>query len=210
MSELKLIDYKSPEKEILLSIFNYFPDMDNWITCIIENYIYNYVEEVEEVKPFMLSFYPNLKSNNENNNKNDNNKNEGDAKIDSNFTQLVQKYRMRFDEKDGEYKTYFINGVLKCEMNYKNDILEGEYKVYFTNGQLAESMMYRNGKRHGKCVRWYYNPIYHLNGESQICYENEYNNGELDYYLDTNTNEINKNNYNNNSSKKLKWTHYNS
>lgn len=187
MNESKLIDFKSKEKEILLSIFNQFPTIDNWIASIVENYIYSYIEEVEEVKPFMLSFYPFTPSNENNNNKID----------DSNFTQLVIRYRMCYDQKDGEFKTYFINGVLKSEMNYKNDKLNGEYKEYFTNGQLAESVMYKNGKRNGLAVRWYYNSLYHLDGNSKVCYKHEYKDGEV---VQTDKKE--------DRSKKMKWTHY--
>jgi hypothetical protein len=41
-----LIDYKSPEKDVLLSIFNEYPLMDSLnISSIIENMIYENVEE---------------------------------------------------------------------------------------------------------------------------------------------------------------------
>ena len=204
MNESKLIDFKSEEKEILLSIFNQFPTIDNWIASIVENYIYSYIEEVEEVKPFMLSFYPFTPSNPSIKNSN---------KMDSNFTQLVIRYRMRFDQKDGEFKTYFINGVLKSEMNYKNDKLNGEYKEYFTNGQLAESVMYKNGKRNGLAVRWYYNSLYHLNGKSKVCYKHEYKDGELvqtdkKEEKKEDKKEDNKEDKKEDRSKKMKWTHY--
>jgi hypothetical protein len=41
----KLVDYESPEKEVLLELFNKMPMMDNWIASVIESYIYSYVKE---------------------------------------------------------------------------------------------------------------------------------------------------------------------
>ena len=44
----KLVDYNSPEKEILLEVLQKIPMMDNWIASVIENFIYAYVEYTDE------------------------------------------------------------------------------------------------------------------------------------------------------------------
>ena len=41
----KFINYKSPEKDILDICFQDIPDMDKWLTSLIESYIYSTVRE---------------------------------------------------------------------------------------------------------------------------------------------------------------------
>ncbi len=48
----KLIDYSSPEKEILLEVFQKIPMMDKWLTGVIESIT---VELMNEVKMELLS-----------------------------------------------------------------------------------------------------------------------------------------------------------
>jgi hypothetical protein len=42
---MKFVDYNSPEKAILKNVFKSISDMDMWICNIIEEYIYETVEE---------------------------------------------------------------------------------------------------------------------------------------------------------------------
>ena len=40
------------------------------------------------------------------------------------------------DIKNGNYKTYYENGLLKTDENWKDGKLNGKFKRYYENGQL--------------------------------------------------------------------------
>jgi len=54
---------------------------------------------------------------------------------------LVERERInRYDEqglKQGVWKTYYPNGRIKSEINYKDDLLNGPYKEYDENGNVS-------------------------------------------------------------------------
>lgn len=47
--------------------------------------------------------------------------------------------------KENIWRTYYPNGKIRNEMNYKNGILDGYYKEYDANGVLNFTLLYRNG-----------------------------------------------------------------
>ena len=101
----KLIDYKSPEKDILINVFNEYATGSNYevaipskgihlfdslnISSIIENLIYEEIEEYHE---------------------------NGSLKC---------KYTLRFRERHGLYQTWFRNGQINEECYYKDGKREG-------------------------------------------------------------------------------------
>ena len=48
--------------------------------------------------------------------------------------------------KQGVWKTFYDNGRIKTEANYKNDILNGPYKEYDENGLVKVFFQYAEGK----------------------------------------------------------------
>tara|TARA_B100000795_G_scaffold76340_2_gene54367 strand:- start:1639 stop:2322 length:684 start_codon:yes stop_codon:yes gene_type:complete len=58
-------------------------------------------------------------------------------------------------KKEGLGKTYFDDGELKIEANYKNDLLNGEL-VQFYYGRTIKKVHYKNDKLDGYAI--YYNP----------------------------------------------------
>ena len=62
---------------------------------------------------------------------------------------LVERERInRTDEKglkQGVWKTYFQNGKIKSEINYRDDMLNGSYKEYDENGNLSVLLQYAKG-----------------------------------------------------------------
>ena len=63
---------------------------------------------------------------------------------------LVERERInRLDQqglKQGVWKTFYDNGRIKTEANYKNDILNGPYKEYDENGLVKVYFQYAEGK----------------------------------------------------------------
>jgi antitoxin component YwqK of YwqJK toxin-antitoxin module len=118
------IDYKSPEKDILINILNeysikgvYLLDSLN-ISSMIENMIY---EEVEE-------YYDN--------------------------GTLECKYTLRFGEKDGLCQRWYENGQKSVECHYRDDKKNGLYQEWFVNGQKSVEDHYRDDKLYGLYQEW--------------------------------------------------------
>ncbi|MEP2026761.1 MAG: membrane-binding protein [Reichenbachiella sp.] len=59
--------------------------------------------------------------------------------------------------KEGTLKTYFPNGQLKYEENYKNNKLHGEVKRWSQQSgyQLMAHLNYKDGKLHGEQKKWF-------------------------------------------------------
>lgn len=89
-----------------------------------------------------------------------------------------EKYFSKDYKDTGKWKTYYYDGVLKSEGNYKDDKKEGEWKFYDNDGNLEKTENYINGKREGK---WYY---YSKDGSiySEENYKNDKEHGIWKYY----------------------------
>ena len=121
----KLIDFKSPEKEILLTIFKELPMMDIWIASIIESYIYSWKEERYENGSLMCRYL-------------------------TRFEKLEGEYKEWYGGTDQQG----CNGQIWVQTTYKDDKREGEYKQWWSNGQLELQTTYKNGNENGECKIW--------------------------------------------------------
>jgi antitoxin component YwqK of YwqJK toxin-antitoxin module len=72
---------------------------------------------------------------------------------------------------DGRYKTYYPDGKLLANEEYKNGQLHGKREVYYSNGNLMDEGAYFNGTPSGKQT--------HYAGHGQILNEFFYENGEI-------------------------------
>jgi len=138
-----LVDYKSPEKDILINVLKEYstghgitckaiPLLDSLnISSIIENMIY---EEVKE-------YYEN-----------------GSLKC---------KYTLRFGKKDGLYQDWFYNEQRREECHYRDGKRDGMYQRWYRgadnsisdreNGQKEIECYYRDGNLDGLFQRWHSN-----------------------------------------------------
>ena len=78
---------------------------------------------------------------------------------------------------DGNYKSYFPNGLIKAELNYSKGKLSGQIKSWFDNGLINMEMNFYNGYEHGVWRIWDQN--------GQIIYEENYKNGKLHGLIQT-------------------------
>jgi antitoxin component YwqK of YwqJK toxin-antitoxin module len=99
----------TPEKEIILSVFNTLKYMDNNITSIIDDYIQGYFEEYNRL---------------------------GKVKA---------RYKVKYGIRNGEYKEWYTNGVLRIYTTYKDGKLQGEYKEWWSNKRLMFFFIYNEG-----------------------------------------------------------------
>lgn len=58
-------------------------------------------------------------------------------------------------KKQGVYKVWFKNGVLKVTSHYNQNVLVGSYKAWWQNGNLASEANYEKGKMHGVERKWF-------------------------------------------------------
>ena len=73
--------------------------------------------------------------------------------------------------KTGNYKSWYSNGKLMSDKNYKEGKLHGNSKWWFDNGQIWTDRNYKEGKLHGNSKGWYSN--------GQIEYDKNYKEGKL-------------------------------
>lgn len=50
---------------------------------------------------------------------------------------------------DGTHETYFKNGRIEKQANYKNNLLDGVYRTYYEDGRLHQDGYYKEGKLDG-------------------------------------------------------------
>lgn len=158
---LKLVDHHSPEKDVILSIFDGIELMDRWIAKVIENYIYEKIEETTipqnctgTIKCRYSTKYG-----------------EKHGKYEEwyhhqNNTQLYKHCHYISGLRDGEYKQWWTtNGQLSIHSHYTLGELNGEYKEYYRNGQLFIQKYFTSGKEEGEFKSW------DSNGNLQVqCY----------------------------------------
>ena len=70
---------------------------------------------------------------------------------------LREEKEFRNGQLNGTTKGYFENGSLWWETNYKNDRKDGAWKVYYENGNYAETGAHENGKPIGIWKRYHEN-----------------------------------------------------
>lgn len=141
----KLIDYNSPEKEVLLELFDKMPMMDKWIASVIENFIYGYVR-IYHRNGLLKTQY-----------KTKYGEKDGEYKEFYDNGQIWLKYNYLNGKKNDEYEIWNYNGQLLVKTNYINDIVGGrfyirdnckknvEYKEWNSEGRLSVSKVYEDG-----------------------------------------------------------------
>ena len=120
---MKFVDYNSPEKAILKSIFNSISDMDMWICNIIEGYIYEKVDKKNKFgyrEEYVLRY----------------GKKEGEYKEWNEKGQIIEKSNYKDDKLEGEVKRYDEYGKLNLKFYYKDGKIQKQ--EYCRNGKLEE------------------------------------------------------------------------
>jgi len=93
----------------------------------------------------------------------------------------------------GLYKSWYLNGGLRCQCNYKNDKLNGLYEIWWdtrsdaterSSGQLCQRCTYKSGIPDGLWEEWYYDgrlrdKTNYKNGKEDGLSEQWYVNGQL-------------------------------
>jgi antitoxin component YwqK of YwqJK toxin-antitoxin module len=88
------------------------------------------------------------------------------------------------NEKEGLWKHYWPNGVVRSEVYYENGKPQGPYKIYYANGKLEESGRWQEGKLTDRFQR------YHSNGilKEDLKYDAEGNrHGKQQFYHENGT-----------------------
>ena len=85
---------------------------------------------------------------------------------------------MRDGKRNGEFRRYFVNGLLDTHCTYKDDNIEGVETMYLANGTKSQETTYRNGKKNGP------HTAYHIDGSVKIegGFSNDKFDGPWNYY----------------------------
>ena len=102
---------------------------------------------------------------------------------------VKERYYSINGQKHGEYKSYYLDGIIEKECNYINGKFEGIYKSYYKNGQIIEHCNFINGKIEGSYKSYYVNGqikkdcnyIKSINSNRKLdgIYKSYYENGNL-------------------------------
>ncbi len=86
-------------------------------------------------------------------------------------------------KKDGEWKKYYKNGLVKQVFHYDNGFLNGDCIDYYTNSNIQDSMVFKDGVLNG--------PYKSFNRSGVVLLKGYYNNGnqskDWDYYYNDGT-----------------------
>ena len=100
--------------------------------------------------------------------------------------QLEEEGNYKNGKKDGLWKEYYENGQLSSEEEFKDDKRDGLRKSYYENGQLEEEGNYKNGKKDGLWKEYYENG--QLSSEEEFeddkrdgLWKSYYENGQLQF-----------------------------
>lgn len=180
---VKLYDFRSLEKEILLERFQTMPLMDPWIASLIENYIYGIVEEFysdncpklkymtkfEKKHGEYMEWYPNGQIGARTN--------YIYGQLDGMFITWYPNGAIRETseyskgKRNGYSKTYYVDGIPKNHSLYIDNHLNSLYYEWYHNGNLSLSCSYKNGQLDGNYKEYY------INGNIKL--ESQYNSGAL-------------------------------
>jgi len=86
---------------------------------------------------------------------------------------------------EGPYKSWYENGELILECGYKDGNFEGPYKSWYENGQLRLKCEFKNAQREGLSKSWYENgqmkeECEYKNDQIKGPYKKWYENGQLE------------------------------
>ena len=79
--------------------------------------------------------------------------------------------------------TYYLNGQIKEEENYKNSELHGEYREYYKNGQVSVKCNYIEGKKNGEFFEFYHDGVVWEHG---VFTSGDYDGEYITYFIDGN------------------------
>jgi antitoxin component YwqK of YwqJK toxin-antitoxin module len=82
--------------------------------------------------------------------------------------------------KEGMWKFYDTNGVLRTEETYKDDTLNGNSKSYFSSGKPLSDTNYAMGKKEGPFLEWWENGL----KKSEGTYTNDVIHGPMTMYTE--------------------------
>lgn len=91
---------------------------------------------------------------------------------------IVEELSVPVDS-NGVIKTYYDDGSLMDEINYKDGIRHGEMVSYYRNGVMRSKLNYLNGQKHGKSYQYYKDGKLNM----EIDYENGKRNGFGKWYF---------------------------
>jgi antitoxin component YwqK of YwqJK toxin-antitoxin module len=72
---------------------------------------------------------------------------------------------------EGNWTEYYINGNIKEQIQFKNEVFDGERKEYYENGILKTYQNWGEGQKNGYC--------YYYNEKGKVICEEQYRNGIL-------------------------------
>jgi antitoxin component YwqK of YwqJK toxin-antitoxin module len=78
-------------------------------------------------------------------------------------------------------RSYYQNGQIKEEENYKNSELDGDYREYYKNGQISVKCSYNEGKRDGEFFEFYHDGVVWEHGYFTL---GEYDGEYSTYFVD--------------------------
>jgi len=68
---------------------------------------------------------------------------------------LKTKYSIRCSVKEGEYKEWHVNGVLRVHTTYKGGKIHGEFRRWWSNRRPMLECYYKEGILDGEFKSWY-------------------------------------------------------
>jgi len=116
----KFENYHSPEKEILLEVFEKMPMMDKWIANIVESYIYAYEVVNQDIFTYKYRTKYGVK--------------DGEARSYFESGKRHGEYLYKDGKMNGILREYWENGGLKSIGNVVDGNFEGEFRSYHPNG----------------------------------------------------------------------------
>ena len=75
---------------------------------------------------------------------------------------VEMEVEMKNGKRNGEFRRYFINGLLDTYCVYENDSIEGVEVIYLANGCKSQETTYLHGRKEGP------HREYHLNGSLKV------------------------------------------
>jgi len=172
---MSLQDYKSKEKEILVSLISTDISDTKWISTIIESYIYSFLEAKFVFDGEIFTENCILRDG----------KCHGEFTLYDNNGNLRNKGMFEYGKKVGEWFWWHSNGKLLSQVTYIDDkIPDGDNIKFDQNGNINFIARFVNGKFNGPCKEYYPNGTLKSWGElidnkKHGIYKEYFENGQL-------------------------------
>ena len=166
---MRLVDYQSPEQEILVRVLSKKCNTDaKWIALIIENFMYSYeTEEYQRegqtyqgtyrtrfgvVDGVLRTWWSNGNLMQESMFKNG--VQDGLKTVWNEQGEMIEQINYVGGKAQGELKQWHANGQLSLQSMLKDGYYDGEYKEWNDQGVLVFACVYQNKQRHGPCTHY--------------------------------------------------------